>query len=245
MLILMISTIGFLIGVRMIQNLSQSFSFLEKYKSKLIIFELMIVLLLMFFLYEMPEKFWFSAFIMLLFNFLTPKILIYYFKMKFDSKLLEILDQIVLEMQSGKNFRFAFQTLIQNETNFIKVQLSEIQNHLLFPERSTKNYEKGLARVICEFKMIDQAQAKSLDLVKFFRKTLKQEKEFAAKTKQMKEAVLIQALVLSILYFALLIYVLSQNEWVNIQKIIVTSGLFFILGQFLIFKIGRKKKWKV
>lgn len=245
MLSILISVIGSLVGSRQIHRMSIQIAQIRTRRLLLqIIFSSAIILGTIFFLEE-PHFLWLFQFLILASIFWTPSIYVFISKRVFRDNFIDILDQIILGMHSGLPFRSAFKAVIQNESGFIKVQLQDILNQIVFPESSKISKEKSIERIVGEFRDTDKSTSKSLEQLKFFRRQLRQEQEFRRKESQIKESVKAQIGILMILYLALSTFVINRFGFLENKKIILLSLALFVIGLVLMVIIGGKRRWKV
>lgn len=245
MLSILISVIGSFIGSRQIHRMSLQLGQIRTKRLLLqIIFSSAIILGTIFFLEE-PHFLWVFQFLILASIFWTPALFVFFSTRIFRDSFIDILDQIILGMHSGLNFRSAFKAVIQNESGFIKVQLQDILNQIVFPESSKISKEKSIERIVLEFRDTDKSTSKSLEQLKFFRRQLRQEQEFRRKESQIKESVRAQMAILMILYLALSTFVINRFGFGENKKIILLSLALFVSGLILMNVLGGKRKWKV
>jgi Flp pilus assembly protein TadB len=245
MLSILISVIGSFVGSRQIHRMSHQIGQIRSKRALLqIFFSIAIILGTLIFLEE-PHFLWLFNFLILVSIFWTPSIFVFISKRVFQDSFIDILDQIILGMHSGLNFRCAFKAVIQNESGFIKVQLQDILNQIVFPESSKISKEKSLERIVLEFRETDKSTSKSLEQLKFFRRQLRQEQEFRRKESQIKESVRAQMAILMLLYLALSAFVITRFGFFENKKIILLSLALFVIGLAIINLIGGKRRWKV
>ena len=198
MLSFLISVCGFIFGYRQIEKISLKLG--QNQPRRLFFHGFFSISLLFgtFFFAGSPHILWFFQGMVLIAVFFTPVMIIYSSKREFKHNFPRFLDQIILSMHSGANFRRSFQQLIQFESGFMKVQLQEILNHLVYPTKTNLILDPSMRNIVVEFLEIDQMSAKSLDHLKSFRQLWRLQLEFERKESQIKESVKAQTAILII-----------------------------------------------
>ncbi len=245
MLSILISIFGTIFGSRQIHRTSMQIAQMRKAEFSIQALFSCSLIVCTFVFFEEPHLLWTLQVLILASIFWTPKVLIGISKRIFLDRFIHVLDQIILGMQSGMNFRSSFKAVIQGESGFKKVQLQEIFNQIVFPESNKVAKDVKFERLISELKETDQAVAKALDRLKRFRQQLRQEQVFRKKESQIKESIQIQMIILLALYLALAVFViLSFGFWQNF-KAIIFSAILFSVGILIMKIIGAKHRWKV
>ena len=245
MLSILISIVGSVAGTRSLRKMSLMIGMSELKTVFLQVFFSFVMIISTSTLLAKPHWLWILQISILVSIFWIPKLVVQVSRRVFRQNFVEILDQIILEMQSGHTFRAAFKSIIINTTGFIKVQLQDILNQIIFPENAKNHKEKYLGRIILEFKDVDQRTSKSVEQLKYFRAQLRQERDFERKKMQAKESIKAQMIILSVLYLLLGTFIVQKFGFIDNAKIFIVSAALFILGIALIHSIGAIQKWKV
>lgn len=245
MLSFLISLIGFIFGYRQIEKISLKIG--QTLLQKLFfhsIFSMCLIFGTIFF-FGTPHFLWIFQGITMLSIFWTPKLIIYYSKRRLMQNFSRFLDQMILNMQSGTAFRRSFQQLIHFESGFMKVQLQEILNHIIYPTNANLISDRELRQIVLEFVEIDQMSAKSLDHLKSFRQLCRLQLEFQRKESQIKESVRVQSVILVLLYVALFVFVATRFGFQENSRIFLFSGSLLGIGLIVLQLIGGHRRWKV
>lgn len=162
---------------------------------------------------------------------------------QFEQYLLSFFDEIILLMMSGQSFRDSFHHLTRNSTEYFHIKLRElfVAGHYQSPASNFKQRE--LIPLAELFHFIEKNPHKAIDKLKAFRRQLNWSLSFKRKAKQATVQIRAQALVLSLLYLGLLIFVI-RNYGSQARSVIGPSLFLFFLGLLCTFLIGRRKKWK-
>lgn len=167
-------------------------------------------------------------------------------RIRFKEKFLSNLNVIILKMKSGKSFRNALLELIDSCERHESLLFSELYNGVVFLhqiERLEKN--RFLKTVLFEFQAVDMQPHMALRRLTSLRDKIRLEENFRRKSGQVSAQARAQALVLSVIYFALMVFVLRTFGWDQNRNLILTSVFLFGTGLIGVFRIGRGIKWKV
>lgn len=157
----------------------------------------------------------------------------------------ESLTNLILKMKTGKSLRQALHEIANESDPFMRRKLSEIMEIVVFSQQKSRPSDSFIAQVIRELCRADQNSHSSLRVLTTYRDRLRVEDEFRHKSGQVLSQIRFQALLMTGLYLAVLIFVSFQFGFQRNQKLIGISLLFFILGLAWIFLGGRRLKWKV
>lgn len=163
----------------------------------------------------------------------------------FRENIVNIMDQIIMCMRSGRSIKEALVLVSVDCDEFEKFQLKEILNFLNFPNESLKSSNLLTLELQKELHFIQNSPAKSVDQLKSLRQKFKIEKNFRRKSRQASLQSHIQSLIMGFLYVSLFLYLFFQGNLLNNFKYILFSFVLYIFGATMSFFIGRKLKWKV
>ena len=145
----------------------------------------------------------------------------------------------------GKSFRFSLKTIAEKTSGWMGHQIKMIVQNLEKDDHSRSSKSASVADFERMVSLIDKSNSKNLDRVIALRNHYKMLQNFRRRSGQVAAQIRMQAIIVTILYLALLSFVIVQFGFIKQQKLIVCSILLFGLGLFVIFYMGRKLKWKV
>lgn len=169
-----------------------------------------------------------------------------YLKHKFEAELIIFIDEIILTMSTGRSFRDAFVSICQqNESYFIKkiLEIHKSSQHNTINDIKNWQGEPKFLNLWHLFQSIEQNTHKQLEKLRAYRRQLHWEQNFRRKSMQATSQVKAQAFILSILYIALLIYVLKTTGG-NIIRWILISLILYLTGLLSLYILGKRKPWK-
>lgn len=242
------SIIGYMFGIRIIKLYINQIGWMDERRKVFFFVHSMLVCFIYFLFGSSPLVNWCVLMFWLLFLLGLPRILGHWVRRKFKESLMGLIDEMILTMQSGVSFRGALASLIQKESNLIKVQLLEIQNRIHFTgsvEAQPPISDPEIQRLTHELQEIDRSRSKSLDQLKSFRRLLRIEKQFQEKESQINSAVRAQMGILSALFAVLLAYVTHRFGFDANRSVIILAVSLFFIGLGLLQLMGRKKNWRV
>jgi Flp pilus assembly protein TadB len=180
------------------------------------------------------------------FLWLIPSLIVHSRNLRFKKNFLELLNQIILGMSSGLSFRQSFDQAKRRWDFSTQQKLTEIMGHVAFSQQtSAAPANLFLKSVVEEFSLVDQQPHRALQRLQSFRHKLKLEQDFRRKSGQVTQQLRAQALILSLLYLFLLIFIAWQMGLTKYFRLTMASISLFGLGILLILNIGRRFRWKV
>jgi hypothetical protein len=99
--------------------------------------------------------------------------------------------------------------------------------------------------LVHQLRYLTQSKMNIMERLKSLKKCHRLRAEFLRKSGQALRQQRLQALVLLGIYFALLIFVLRQFQWEDIVYFVVLSACLMSLGVFVLYRMGRRIKWKL
>lgn len=188
----------------------------------------------------------FSIFVWIpvLFFGILPKILIRVRRERFRREMPVMLSSLVLKIRAGHSFRPALQSASQNLSEFSKIKVVKMLDALSFAEKSA-NFDEQTRQMMTFFRKMDQDSHQNLSRLIQLREKLKVEDEFYQKSARILHQLHAQAVIMTILYIALMVFVILRFGWSENAKVITISTFSFSLGLYFVFRQGRRFKWKV
>lgn len=182
-------------------------------------------------------------------------------RQNFQQMWAQFLDELILLMMTGRSFRDAFLFITAHSQNIFHLKLREILFRSDFSENlnpqqylsNKKSKKLSLNSTQLHFvyelvQSIEKNPHKAIEKLKSHRRQVHWNIKFKNKSKQITLLMRTQALILSLLYIGVLLFVLnhrnhSQFSLTHNSPLFLSLSLF-CLGITLIVIIGRKKSWK-
>ena len=177
----------------------------------------------------------------------SPKLFKHLRKKQFRRDFSELLNQIILKMQSGRSFRSSLQAASQNFSEFSRYKFEKMFENLSFGNPSPKNSQSDpdVESLLMHFRQAEADSHRVLPRLQQLREKIKVADSLQKKINQSLQQHYAQIGVLTALYSGLLAYTLSKFGWYPQSRLITTSILLYILGFFFSLRVGRRFKWKV
>ena len=166
-------------------------------------------------------------------------------KMKFRRQILPFLDEIVLKMRAGKSLRETLKDVISQNPDSASSDLRELSSLICFPENKSQFALIPQAKeLLIELQKMDQSRTRVIERLRSYRQKERIIQKFRQKSGQVTNQVRTQALVCSVLYFALLIWTLFTDSSAALSSPVLISLFLFFLGLCGFVLIGRSFRWK-
>lgn len=192
-----------------------------------------------------PLTLWLFIGILLVSLNLFPHILRFFLLRRLRTSLIPMLDCVILGLQTGKSFRASLLSAIENETGWVRHQLMEVFDSLRMSKNVIAVKSALLKDFIDEVVEIDRSQTRCLEQVRALRRHLKMREDFRRRSGQVTQQIKMQAIIVTVLYIALLSFVIMQFGFAKHRVLIFLSGTVFVVGLIWIFLVGRGIKWRV
>lgn len=240
---LVVSMFGFVIIFRIL-------SLLEKFEvinqKKMISYFVILQIPLYFFIFfkELLLCTWIYIGIFLTSLIFFNKILEVFAKKTFQQRSIQVIDELILLMKTGKSAQASLKISYQRLTSWEK---SVFKPFLFCFEEENQSVESILKEHLFyfeELKLILRSTSKVIDQLQSFRDGLKVQRNLRHRSVQVTKQIRAQAIVSILIYITF--FILS---WMNFDLskqfgLISLSLILFLTGQFLVFFIGGKIKWK-
>lgn len=200
---------------------------------------------------------------------LIPIFLIFYIdkwmnfilRQNFQQMWAQFLDELILLMMTGRSFRDSFLFITAHSQNIFHLKLREIlfrsdfsenlnhQPHLSNKKAIILSLNSIQWQLVYELvQSIEKNPHKAIEKLKSHRRQVQWNIKFKNKSKQITLLMRTQALILSLLYISLLLFVLNHRQPSQLSlpqsSPVFLSLSLFCLGITLVLIIGRKKSWK-
>jgi Flp pilus assembly protein TadB len=163
---------------------------------------------------------------------------------KILSQLNPFLLRILLSLKVGSSLRDTIRVEISHEDKYFREVMTEI---LLSVEKRVIFHHplRQISQFYELFAHLDREPAKIVTRIELFRKKIDCEERFSAKVAQILSQPRAQALVVGLLYLALVLFLqfnFKTHEW---RPYLFLSAPLFVTGQLILLSMGRQYKWKV
>lgn len=181
---------------------------------------------------------------------IIPKILKKIIKKSFENNLVSYLDRIILSQKSGKSFRQSCVLTFQNTVNeFEKKELLILLESLSVKETGQvikTNLRSPIYEFFCaEMTFISQQQTQQLEQMQLLRRHLKTLLQLRHKSGQISQQAKAQAVVISILFVLMSIFMSKTFGWHKICSYFYLTLPILLVGLFVTWKISRSFKWSL
>lgn len=191
-----------------------------------------------------PIFVWFILFGVNFLSYFVPVLIKKRRKDDFEQKAIELVDVMTASIKSGRSFRETIKR-IQIESKGTIFYFQEIFQAISLeqtPERISSDAQ--VQRFYIELLQISKSQHRIADRLVSLRRTMKTERWFKLKIKQVLLQSRAQSFIMTILYVALMGYILgSYGVGRNLDLILASVGLY-LSGTIWIWKMGRSYQWK-
>lgn len=162
---------------------------------------------------------------------------------QFRLNLLKFVDEIILLMMTGKSFRDSYLQLTANAKDFFHIKMRELLLVANFQSDSHLARTPEVQQIAHLVQVIEKNPHKAIEKLRALRRQLHWSLLFRRKAKLATVQIRAQAIVLSLLYVGLLIFVL-RNQGLQAHSVVLPSMILFFSGLLTLLLIGRKQKWK-
>ena len=242
---LLCSVFGFIISYRIFLDSFLDFHFSEELKKK--IFKILFSIFILLYLFESTSSIllWISALGVILMIKVSPMIMRFYLSKSLSESFLSIVDEIILNIRSGKSFRASLLNVTQSRSGLLRNLLFEIyhavtSNHNPF----SKTSKHHLKQFISDLKEIDASQTKALNQLSALRRNLKINYDLKRKLSLASQQADAQTAILTVLQVLLLIFVSAKFGFIENLQLILVSSFLFTIGIIGAFFIKRGFRWK-
>ncbi|MEN0058055.1 MAG: hypothetical protein AAGB31_04420 [Bdellovibrio sp.] len=159
--------------------------------------------------------------------------------------LIPLFDCLILNLQAGHSFRSSFRMAIDIQSGWVRLQLLELYESMLMSKNVIATKSALMKDLQVELMEVDQSSARCLEQIRTLRRGLKMQEDFRRRSGQITQQIKMQAIIVTALYVALLIFVIMQFGYRRYHSLILMSFLIFVAGLIWIFAVGRRMKWKV
>lgn len=167
-----------------------------------------------------------------------------YDERRFHTEFHGFLRGVALSMRVGNSFRYSVTDSYYLLGNKSKLRIERLMELVVFTQHKKLDLISAFEHEIyTEFSKIEASSHQSLQRIDLWISNIEKKSDFRHKSVQILYQLYIQAGILSLMFFALLIFVAKNYGLINNTKIIFSSMFLFSVGLILCFKIGKKIKW--
>lgn len=240
-----ISMLGHMLAHRNISAIALQFSLSSNIYRSLERLNLVLFAVMTAILSKSPVSLWLFIGILVISLKFFPAILRFFLVKELSRALIPLLDQVIMGLQTGNSFRTSLRTAIENQSGWKRNQLREVFESVVSTDRKVDVKSAVLKDFQQEMVEIDSSQSRCADQVRAFRRQLKTQEDFRRRSGQVTQQIKMQAIIVTALYLALLIFIISQFGYVAHRFVIFCSVNIFLVGLIWIYSIGRRIKWKI
>ncbi|MFZ3230185.1 MAG: hypothetical protein WA160_08265 [Pseudobdellovibrio sp.] len=172
------------------------------------------------------------------------KILSIFAKKTFNQRSIQLIDELILLMKTGKSAQASLKISYTQLSNWEKIVFKPF---LFCFEQENQSNESILIEhqfYFEELKHILRSTTKVIDQLNSFREGLKVQRNLRHRSVQVTKQIHAQAIVSIFIYCGIFILSWCNFNLSNQFGLIFLSGIIFFIGEFLVFFIGGKIKWK-
>ena len=172
---------------------------------------------------------------------------IYEIKLKkvFLTSHLNVIDGLILQMRVGNSTQKAISETFSHMIGVENIIYEPLRS-ILKPDFDIQtNSYRWIRFYFSELNPIFKSETRLIEQLEMFKRGLKVQNRFLARTSQVTRQIKAQALVACLVYgliFALSYY---QLDLLSSSTTVILSLTLFLIGLFVIFKLGSKIKWKI
>ena len=244
LIVFLVSMLGHTLAHRILAQMARDFAFSPQLLHHLHVINLFIIV---FFAIGSRSTLalWLFIGILLITLKFFPVVLRIFLLKRMRDVLVPFLDAVILGLQTGKSFRSSLHAAIEIQGGWVRHQLMEIYDSLVMSENVIAMKSTLLADLQRELAEIDRSKSRCLDQLRALRKDIKMLQDFRRRSGQVTQQLKMQAIIVTALFLALLLFVIRQFGFQEHRKLIFGAVMAFILGLIWIFLMGRRIKWKV
>ncbi len=244
-LLFIVSMFGYVLVHRIFSEITIEFAVSSRSSHLMMLVFLLLFALVSFILRSSPFTLWFFIGILLISLNFFPTILRILMEMRLRVALIPLLDGVLLGVQTGKSFRMALHSSIECQQGWVRNQLRELHSLLLTNEQGHSLKSALLKDFMAELVEIDHSKTRCAEQVRALRRHLKIQEDFRRRSGQLTQQIKMQAIIVTLLYFGLVSFVITQFGWSKHRSLLFLSLIMFLTGLVWIFSAGRRMKWKI
>ncbi len=241
------SFFGLLFALRIYKFELQNGILTKKFLQKWLVGALLVNILTLILFFGHGFAYWVSILVSIIVLLITIFVTKLNREKKFRDEFLNLLDRILLQVQSGKSFRVSLQLANQFTPEIFQIKINQIIEAIVFSKdlQTSQTQNQFVEEIFFELSLVDKFPHKCLQRLTAYRRKLKIESEFRHKSSQKQRQVKIQTVVLSFLYALTLAFVVFSFGFQENQRLIIVSFGLFLAGILVVLYLGRQNQWKL
>jgi hypothetical protein len=212
-------------------------------------FYVFILFALYFYFFNRPFWFWFTTFLTLFFIPIATFFIVRFHQHQFHGEFLRFLSMVILAMKRGLSFSAAMEVSLRGNSWKQDQLLKSLYENVVFsqqePVAKKGRFGELIRQIHLEFRSLHQDSHLAIDRLCNFRKTLHERIIFRQKSRQIWFYFAFQLGLLSLIYSALLIFVLLQNGFSRYPEPYYLSFILYFAGVIFTIVIARRKQWPI
>lgn len=245
LLTIVIFFIGYMFVHRTVQKKDFMFTFSASEIKKIKNYFIFLNSILIFVFNNEAHFYWLAIGILLIIIYSMPKICQRFYLNKITPYLISFIDELCLQIQSGRSFRAAFQVSVENQNGWFARLMLDIFHQLKSGKWDNEYKILTLTQFKNEMHRIDKSNTKIIEYLKDFRSFLTIKNELNKKIKQSSAQVTLQIWISNLLFLLLLLFVISQFGLQKNYYLILMSLVLILFSNILLIKIKRSFRWKI
>jgi hypothetical protein len=172
------------------------------------------------------------------------KILSFCANKTFLQRSIQLIDELILLMKTGKSAQASLKACYLQLTNWEKLVFKPFLFCFEQENQSNESILKGHQFYFEELKHILRSTTKVIDQLNSFREGLKVQRNLRHRSGQVTKQIRAQAFVAVFIYCGIFLLSWTNFNLSNQMGLILLSFSLFLAGEFLVFFLGGKIKWK-
>lgn len=212
-------------------------------------YHFVLILTLYFYFFLQPFWFWLLSFGSLLVFPVVLFLTVHFQQQQFYGEFLRFLSMVILSMQRGISFLSSFETALQSEKWKQDLLLKRLYENVVFSQQEEVAYKGVFGRFIGqtleELRAVHRNQHQAIDRLCNMQKKLQDRLNFRQKSRQIWLYFHYQLALMSVIYFGLLAYIVSEFHFSTYKTALFLSFSCYFFGLVSLLMIVRSKKWRI
>lgn len=172
------------------------------------------------------------------------KIFMIFARMSYENCHLRVLDHLILLLKSGKSAQVGIKIVLNSFSGWEKIVFCALESIFELQKQERRSPFDVNPFYFEEMKLILRSNHQIAEQLQSFREGLRIRNSLRRRSRQVLQQIRAQALVSILIYFVFLYVSFTHFNLKNLPGLIFISSTLFLLGLFLIFKLGGRIKWK-
>jgi len=158
---------------------------------------------------------------------------------------LNVIDGLILQMRVGYSTQKAISETLSHMNRTENIIYEPLRTILKPDFDVQRNSYRWISFYFSELNHIFKSETRMGEQLEMFKRGLKVQNRFLARTSHVTRQIKAQALVACLVYGLIFALSNSQLDLMSSPNTVILSFMLFLIGIFLIFRIGSKIKWKI